>query len=253
MIVSTLLLTLAPILAPPTSWMAKTITSSSKAEREVRAEIDKLLKPGPFLPEGSILGRIEKPYLECMRKTDNDALLLRLTLLHVYGAYDIKYETSRLYQTVSTALYGIWAGRRGVSSYEMQRAGALYFCQRGDYYVNTDFIERLDKYKSDPHLMAERVVEDCWSEKDDPKLDYAKRVRDSLLQVPYCRTKFVSTVVIYHTMAGARAKDKKQIASAVSLLRDMASWTPDGHPTFSAKEMRSRADGLEKLAASWGK
>lgn len=252
MIISTLLVVQASCLVTP-SWISPKISPSSKAEQRVRSEVDQLLKPGPFLQKSSILGPVEKAYFEYTRKTDNDLLLLRITLLHVYGAYDIAYFNSDLYRTVARSLLSTWATRKNVSSYELQRAGTLFYCQTLENIIHTDIVERLDNYKSDPHLMAERVVEDCWSEKDDPELNYASRVRDSLLKVPYCRTKFVSTVVIYHTMAGSRAKDKKHIASAVSLLREMASWTPDGHPTYSAKEMRSRADGLEKLAASWGK
>ena len=250
---TTFLFCLANQLSGP-AWASPKIVSATTAERQVRANVDKFLTPGPFLKSGSMITPLANAYYELTKDRESDVKLLRMTLLYVYSGQDVDALKSRERVVYKAVLDLLWSRRRGISSFELQRAGALYaVAEEHHSIIGTDFIERLESFQSDPYLMSARMVEDCRDENDDPKLLYAQRAADELLKVKYCQYRFTSAALSYYITAGVRAKDKKLVNRATGLLRKQASWVPTDHPSYSAKRLLEKADGLEKLAASWGK
>lgn len=235
-------------------WIPKEVARYSPASHKaVRKEVDKLLVNGAFLPAGSVVGPARKAFKQFQTHPRDPESLLRMTLLFTYGKYDVTFRTSKEYRTYQSTLDIVWGDLRNPwTSYDMVRAGMLYYLDiQIEAFCNTDSVENYATVESDPILLAVQLVEDCYFERDDPKLVGAPSIVSKLGKVPYLRFRTQSAINIYASRLAVEAKSRQRTLQVVKDLRTLASWIPEGHPDFVRKQYFETAAGLEKLAKSW--
>lgn len=225
----------------------------SAAERKVRAEVDRLMTPGPYPRQGSLVAPFEVARQQVMAKPDDNLALLRATLLYGYAGADGALIRVPRFQVDGDILQLAWNRRKNVRSFELARAYMLFQSQvyGSDRFANTDHWIRLTEFAEDPWLVSRRCNSRVWAGNRATDRAYQRSKRDYLFKVPFCQFLFRHSVLAINVSDAADRKDKAQMSLAIRQARALMPMVPPNHPYFHVSSLEKQVVGLEKLIKKW--